>query len=267
MRNTAAPSWRSTVAFTITTIVTLGACGSSEPAAQGALAPSVPAATVATETARTAAPAPTTTAPTTAPATTEPCGQSCSLTDDQQAAVDSFFEAYNGDDWNALLATLAADEPAWNFTSSVEQSTDLMRYDFIWASALDQVTTVDKCFGQYEAIVCLVDVEDDVHRLLAPYGMEPSACKMAFEFRDGLVDTRSFNAFDCFRLYDGVMHTYGEWFASTYPDLDPISGAHYRAWNQTDETAGARAAEYLDEWGVGVREFFENGGKVMGLEL
>lgn len=272
---------RRPAAVLVATCLSLVACGASEPADEAGppasttpgteRAESPPQSTPTTARQTTMPPTtapPTTAPPTTAPPTTEPCGLSCPLTDEQQAAVDAFFEAYNGGDWDALLVTLATDEPEWSFGSTAVQGTELMRDDLIWANAMGQVTTVDKCFSQNESvIVCLVQIEDDIHRLFAPYGMEASRCKMAFDHvEDGLIP-RSFNAFDCFGIYDGVMHAYGGWFAAEYPDLDPIEGVHYRGWNQTDETAGARAAEHLAEWGVEVVEFFEGGGRVAGLGL
>jgi hypothetical protein len=222
-----------------------------------------PATTSPPTTAPPVSTAPSSTSPATSPPTTESCGAFCPLTEVQQAAVDRFFEAYNGDDWDALLAATADGAPQWQLNPVTVQNTELVRYDFIWAAGMNQVTTTDRCVDQYGIVACTVTIEDDLHRALAPFGAEPSTCQMSFDVADGALQPKSFSAFDCFFWYDGAMHSYGEWFASEYPDLDPISGVHYRAWNQTDESAAARASEHLDRW---VEEvivpFVEGGGNI-----
>jgi hypothetical protein len=47
------------------------------------------------------------------------------------------------------------------------------------------------------------------------------------------------------------MHTYGDWYEASYPDRAPIQGAHYRAWNVDDPTAGERYVEALDDYLAG----------------
>lgn len=254
------------VAATVAAVWCVSACASGEAlpaAADVAPTPTVAATTVAPTTVAptTAAPttmAPTTLAPTTVPPTTESCGAFCPLTDEQQAATDAFFEAYNGDDWTTFAELLATDEPTWVMTPTITQTSEQIRYDFIWSDAMNEVWTPERCVNQYGLVSCLVSMEDDLHRLLAPYEMEPSRCQLSFEVTDGKVLPKRYDALSgCHLYYDGAMHFFGAWFSDAYPDQPPIHGVHYRGWNQTDETAGRRAADHLDEWAPLMQEAME----------
>ena len=256
------------------TILAAAACGGSDgesaPLGEEAVAATTAPPTTAAPT--TAAPttveATTTIAPTTAPPTTEPCGSQCPPSDADQVLLDEFFAAYDGGDWDAFLATLGTDDPTWRFSPTQTQPADLMRYDMIWAHAIGQTTEPESCVDQYGTIRCTVIIEDDFHRALIPYGGTSSTCTMSMTIEDGGVVPGDFSGFDCFRGYDLMMHLYGEWFAEQYPDQPRIDGFHYRAWNQTDETAGARAAEHLDEFiEAVVAPHIEGGGELIDLRV
>lgn len=256
--------------------VAASACGGDDESAAADAAP-VPTRAASTSPAPTTAvpatfpvtePEPESTTPDTAieattPPTTESCGAFCPLTDEQQAATDAFFAAYNGDDWQAFLDVLATEDPSWTITPEISQDAELMRYDFIWSASMNETWTPERCVDQYGVVSCSVAMEDDLHRLLAPHGMEPSVCQVSLEVVDGRALPKRYDAlFGCHRIYDGAMHFYGAWFDGAYPEEEPIQGAHYRGWNQTDETAGERAATHLDEWAVEVDAAFADGGDI-----
>ena len=123
-------------------------------------------------------------------------------------------------------------------------------------------------FDQYGVISRQVVIEDDLHRALAPFGFPASRCSISMELADGRLRPLRYDAlFGCFGAYDVAMHQYGGWFEEQYPDLEPIQGVHYRAWNQTDETAPARAAEHLDEWiELVIQPIVDEGGDIMSFE-
>lgn len=272
------PTWRTSVAL-LTVPLALAACGgdddadaSSPPAATAAA--TSPETSVTATTSPTTAPAttvpdatapPTTVPPTTVPPTTESCGSQCPLSDDQQTAVDGFFDAYNGDDWDTFRSVLVDEEVAWNFSPVIVQTEELMRYDFLWSAGLNETWVPERCVDQYGIISCVVIMEDDIHRSLAPFGFPASRCGITIEVDDGAVRPLRYDAIltGCHQAYDVAMHMFGAWFDEHYPELDPIHGVHYRAWNQTDETAPGRASEHLDEWLVAVQEFVDDGGDIM----
>ena len=186
---------------------------------------------------------------TSAPATTEGCGSQCPLTDQQEQAVDAFFEAYNGDDWDAVLATISEPEPSWQMTPSLVSNVDDMRADFVFSTAMDETWSPTGCVDQYGLAVCKVEMEDALVRSLASIGLSPSVCSLSFTVDDDGVWPERYDLLSgCHNLYDGVMHAYGDWFAANYPDEAPIQGFHYRGWNTSDETAGTSAATHVEEF-------------------
>ena len=155
------PSRRRVFAAMLVAPLALAACGGGDDGDNAASAPPTSAgasptaasssstspttdAIVATTTSPTTTP-PATTTPATTPATTEPCGSQCPLADDQQAAVDEFFAAYNGDDWEAFRNILVEEEVSWEFTLVIAQNEELMRYDFVWSAGLDEMWTPERC--------------------------------------------------------------------------------------------------------------------------
>lgn len=255
----------------------VGACASEDGDSRAAAAATVPTPTAppssaaATTVATTAAATdsdidgttPSTAAVATSPPTTESCGAFCPLTDEQQSATDSFFAAYNGGDWAAFLGVLATDQPTWVMTVDQTQSTELMRNDFIWSASMNETWVPERCVDQYGIVSCSVIMEDDLHRLLAPHGMEPSICQVSFDVVGGNALPKRYDALTgCHGIYDGAMHYYGAWYEQENPGESPIQGPHYRAWNQTDETAGDRASEHLAEWGQVVDAAFADGGDI-----
>lgn len=202
---------------------------------------------VATSVATSTAPAPT--VPTAAPVTTEGCGSQCPVTDEQQRAVDAFFEAYNGDDWDAVLATISEPDPSWRLGPTLTQDVEDMYADFVWSDAMGETWSPTECVNQYELVVCKVEMEDALVRAFAPLGLPPSVCSLSFSVDGGGVVPERYDLLSgCHNLYDGVMHAFGSWFETNYPDEGPIQGFHYRGWNSGDETAGARAAARVDEF-------------------
>jgi hypothetical protein len=187
------------------------------------------------------------TATTEPPPTSDPCEVKCPIGDDERAAVQRTIDAYNSGDWEAFLATVVEAEPDWE-TPIGPQSADLVRFDFGWSAALNGVWTLGECFTTHSDVACDVSIADDVHRGLGPIGLPPSECRIYVQFVDGLVDIRRYDLAPCHSKYDSAFHGFGRWFEENYPDLDPVQGLHYRAWNQTDLTAPARAAEHLGEY-------------------
>jgi hypothetical protein len=226
--------------------VVVAACGSTDdpvgaqPQGQGTRP-------LATSDVPSTTPAPT--AASTAPVTTEACGSQCPVTDEQQRAVDAFFEAYNGDDWEAVLATISEPDPSWRLSPMLTQDVEQMHADFVFSAAMSETWSPIKCVNQYELVVCRVEMEDALIRAFAPLGLPPSVCSLSFAVDgDGVVPERYDLLSGCHNLYDGVMHAFGSWFEANYPDEAPIQGFHYRGWNSNDETAGARAAARVDEF-------------------
>jgi hypothetical protein len=226
--------------------VAVAACGSnSDPADARPQGQDPPAAATSTATSTV----PPSTVPTTAAVTTEGCGSRCPLTDEQQRAVDAFFEAYNGDDWDAVLATISEPDPSWRLSPSLTQDVEDMHNDFVWSAAMGETWSPTECVNQYELVVCRVEMEDALIRAFATLGLPPSVCSLSFSVDgDGVRPERYDLLSGCHNLYDGVMHAFGGWFEENYPDEAPIQGFHYRGWNSDDMTAGARAAASVDEF-------------------
>lgn len=226
--------------------VVMAACGTSDdpvdaqPQGQDTRSPAT-----SDVTSTTAAP----TATAAAPVTTEGCGSQCPVTEEQQRAVDAFFDAYNGDDWDAVLATISEPDPSWRLGPTLSQDVEDMHADFVWSAAMGETWSPTRCVNQYELVVCQVEMEDALIRAFAPLGLPPSTCSLSFSVDgDGVVPERYDLLSGCHNLYDGVMHAFGSWFEANYPDEAPIQGFHYRGWNSNDETAGARAAARVDEF-------------------
>jgi hypothetical protein len=278
---------RHVAATAIAAVLLVAACGGDDDTAPEAspssTAPDVTDTPVAPTTEAPTTEAPATTAPaTTAPATTvpattepaattppttEPCELRCPLSNEQQDVVDAFFAAYNGDDWDVFRALFVEDEEfTWELAPNIIQTEAQARYDFIWSAGLEEVWTPDECVEETVGVLhCGVTIEDELHRALAPFGFEPSRCNIRMELAGELLRPLRYDAIvsGCHLDYDGAMHRYGGWFDEQYSDQDPIQGLHYRAWNQTDESAPARALEHLDEWiESDVQRFVDGGGDV-----
>ena len=175
------------------------------------------------------------------------CGDNCP-TPEALTAMETLISAYNAGDWEAFTAAMGTDEPTWE-TGLGEASTEHIRADFEWAQALNQEMTVDGCVQNAGLLTCQVIIEDDIHRAVVDFGLEPSRCKMIFEVQDDLtLAPARYELTTCFAGYDQAFHAFGDWFEATYPDEEPIQGFHYRAWNQFGEGAPERAAAVIDEW-------------------
>lgn len=182
------------------------------------------------------------------PVTTEACSTKCPLDDETAASVEAIVDAYNGGNWDDFTRVLQDPEPEWDTTAG-PQNPDLVRFDFLWSTAMNEVWTLGECFEANGSIVCDVIMEDDLHRGLSSLGLPVSECRLFLRSDDaGGLEIIKYELFPCHAEYDVAMHAYGDWFERTYPDLDPIAGFHYRGWNQTDETAGPRAAAHLEEY-------------------
>ena len=175
---------------------------------------------------------------------------------DVLAAAEAMVEAYNAGDWDAFTAVLGTTEPTWETGIGVA-STDHIRADFDWSQALNQIMTLDGCVEDFGFLTCNVIIEDDVHRAVVDFGIEPSRCRMVFEVEDGpILSPVRYDLTTCFAGYDQAFHVFGGWYEETYPDEETIQGFHYRAWNQFGEGAPERAAAVLAEW---VATFPEDG--------
>lgn len=208
-------------------------------------------------------PAPSTSTTIAVPATTEGCGSQCPLTDEQRRAVDAFFEAYNGDDWDAVLATISDPDPSWRMSPMLVQDVEDMRTDFLWSAAMDETWVPTECVDQYGIVLCQVEMEDALVRAFASLGLGPSVCSLSFKVDgDGVRPERYDLLSGCHSLYDGVMHAYGGWFEANYPDEAPIQGFHYRGWNPSDETAGTRAVAHVEEFHAAAVELLGADGDI-----
>lgn len=164
------------------------------------------------------------------------------------AAAEALVAAYNAGDWEAFTAVLGTGEPTWE-TGIGQASTNHIRADFEWAFALNQVMTLDGCVEDFGFLTCNLVMEDDIHRAVVAYGIEPSRCRMVFEVQEGpILAPARYDLTTCFAGYDQAFHAFGDWFEETYPAEEPIQGFHYRAWNQFGEGAPERAAAALAEW-------------------
>lgn len=190
------------------------------------------------------APATTATSTTTTTTTEPPCEVKCPVAEEERAVIQGSIDAYNSHDWQRWLASVADDEPAFA-TPVGPQTPALVEFDFIWSTAMSDIWTLGECLETRGAIKCDVTMEDDLHRALA---IAPSECSVSMTIKGDLADWTQYNLFPCHSEYDVAMHQFGEWFLANNPGVDSIWGHHYRGWNQQDTTAGARAAEALDEY-------------------
>ncbi len=247
MHHPASP--RTTASVGLALVLLLGACAGSDEATDAADgSATVPPSTVASETSTTAAAPSTTTtetSTTTAPSTTEAC-DTC-LSEEAEAAIGAFVAAWDEGDWETFSAIQGGGELEWeaDIGTATEAHIDA---DFRWGVALNQDVSIERCVDANGAIACDLVFEDDIHRATAAFGLEPSVCRFNFRVDDGVVEVVREEIGTCFTGYDQAMHTYGTWFEETHPDLEPIQGFHYRAWNQFGDGAPERAVEYLDDW-------------------
>lgn len=237
--------WRALL-FLVMIVLFAGACGSTDEA-NTAITAQAEETTAPTATSTTATP---TTTSTEAEVTTtaEACVSNCPVDAETMTQIDAIFDAYNSHDWQLFTDTLQDPEPSWT-TPLGDASAELVKQDFIWSTALNDRWTVTDCVDADVRIICTVLIEDDLHRALAPLGLEPAECRFFLGPKDdGVMDIRQYEITPCFNGYDIAMHAFGIWYETSYPDEDPIQGFHYRAWNQPDETAGDRAASVLAEY-------------------
>lgn len=202
---------------------------------------------IASTTTTTAVEEPTTTTAT--PSSTETsiaeCTEEpCPIPAEDRQWIDEFVTIYNGGTWEEFTAHVGSDQPTWGSPLGPIEP-EWIRGDFRWSRALNEKWEIEDCTESDGIYVCTILIEDDLHRGM---GLEPSSCRFHFSSTDGIVQPSEYEIVPCHEGYDAAMHAFGSWFERTYPDLEPIQGFHYRAWNQLSETAPSLAGQYLGEF-------------------
>ncbi len=164
--------------------------------------------------------------------------------DEARAVVEEIVAAYNTHDWETFTTTLGTTEPTWDAVIGQAERIHI-EADMRWAAALDETWTLGTCLDVGGFIDCSLVVEDAVHRAFVDWGLEPSACRLHVEVDGEVPVVRRYDISVCFGEYDFAFHQFGAWYAENHPGEEPIQGVHYRAWNQFNETAPARAAAAL----------------------